>query len=339
MAYQNRGTNLPGIVAAADYSAAQHRFVTINAAGKAALSTAGQRIDAAMENDPGADQAASLMGPGSVAKITAGEAISLGDPVASDATGRAVVAGASENIGGVALTAAGGAGELISVWMATNGGTATIGAGAVLRAMLEADIIDGTKIEDGAVANEHLAAGSDIIIGEDLGAPDLLTDNRFLLSVVMQATAYALDETTLPADNPPRNIVITHTTDTTTDTRGSAVVDGTNVDDEVIQETIVISADGVSTGAKAFKTVTAVTTAGWVQAGGVSDLLEVGFGNLLGLSRARAAASEVFLASLAGVTRLPDAIAVHAADVESNTISLTGGTYDSAKQARALIKL
>ena len=338
MSFSNRGTNLPGIVAAADFSLTQHRFITIDTSGEAALSTLGERIDAVLEDNPIAGQAAALMGPGSVAKITAGEAIAIGDELASDATGRCKTATASEQVGGVALTSAGGAGELVSVWVVGHGGTATIGAGAVVRSMLEADIIDATKIEDGAVNPEHLA-GSGALLGDDLATPDLLTDDRFLLSVVMQATAYTLDNTTLPAGNPPRNIIITHTTDTTTDTLGDATVVGTDVDGGVISEVLTVSADGVVTGAKAFVTVTSVTTPSWVQGGGVSDLIEVGFGNLLGLSQVMPAAANVFLAALAGVTRLPDAVAFDAANVEGNTISLTGGTYDGTKTAKALILL
>ena len=338
MSYQNRGTNLPAIVAAADFSSSQHRFITIDTDGKAALTTLGGRIDAAREDNPIADQAAALMGPGSVAKITAGEAITIGDKLASDATGRCKTATASEEVGGIALTSAGGADELVSVWLVGHGGTATIGAGAVVRSMLEADIIDGSKIEDGAVGLEHLTVGDGVIIGDDLQQPDLLDDDRFLTSTVMLNTAYVLDNTTLPADNPPRNVIITHVADGNTDTLGDAVVVGTDVDDNVINETLTVSAGGVVTGAKAFKTVTSVTTASWV-ADGNSDLIEVGFGNLLGLSRVIPAAANVFLAALAGVTRLPDAVAFDAANVEGNTISLTGGTYDGTKTAKALILL
>jgi len=35
----------------------------------------------------------------------------------------------------------------------------------------------------------------------------------------------------------------------------------------------------------------------------------------------------------------PDAIAVDAALVEENTVDMNGATYDSTKQARALLKL
>lgn len=119
MAYDNRGSNLPGIVAAADYSSAQHRFVAINSAGKAALAAAGARVDAVLDNNPGADQACSLMGPGAVAKVEASAAIARGAEVASAADGKAVTASeaAGDFVVGVAVTAAAGAGALLSVWM------------------------------------------------------------------------------------------------------------------------------------------------------------------------------------------------------------------------------
>jgi len=123
MAYDNRGTNLPGIVAAGDYSAAQHRFVAINSAGKAALCAAGARVDAVLDNNPGADEACTLMGPGSVAKVEASAAIAEGAEVASAADGKAVTAAEANGdyVAGVALTAAAGAGALCSVWMPFHG--------------------------------------------------------------------------------------------------------------------------------------------------------------------------------------------------------------------------
>ena len=117
MAFSNRGTNLPGIVAGADLSAAQHRFVSIDSAGKAVLTGAGAIVDAALENNPILDEAASLMGPGSVAKIEASAAIALGAEVSSAANGQARTAVQFDFIAGRALTVAGGSGELVSVWM------------------------------------------------------------------------------------------------------------------------------------------------------------------------------------------------------------------------------
>lgn len=117
MAFDKTGETLPGIVAAADYSAAQHRFVTINGSGKALLSAAGGRVDAVLDNNPVADAAATLLGPGSVAKVEASAPIAQGASVASAADGKAVTAGTDVWVAGVALTEAGAAGELVSVWM------------------------------------------------------------------------------------------------------------------------------------------------------------------------------------------------------------------------------
>ena len=116
MAYDNRGTNLPGVVAAADLSALQHRFVTIGATGVNVTAAAG-RIDAVLDNDPILNQAATLMGPGSVAKVTASAAITVGDSVGSAASGKARTALALDYIAGICVEAAGADGELCSVWL------------------------------------------------------------------------------------------------------------------------------------------------------------------------------------------------------------------------------
>lgn len=182
------------------------------------------------------------------------------------------------------------------------------------------------------------ASASDALRGEDLGAPDLSVDDHFLLSVNMQATAYTLDNTALPADNPPRNIIITHAAGDTADTLGDAVVDGTDVNDEAIQETITLVSGGVATGTKAFKTVTQIVTAGWVIDGveGTPDTIKVGFGDLLGLSRTLSAAAKVFLATL-GTAIISPTVAVDANNVEDNTIDISSGTYDGSKVAKALL--
>ncbi len=54
---------------------------------------------------------------GAIVKVEAGAAVSVGDTVASDASGRAItaVSGAGNFTGGKALTAAGAAGELIEI--------------------------------------------------------------------------------------------------------------------------------------------------------------------------------------------------------------------------------
>lgn len=122
MAFSNRGANLPGVVAAADLTAAQHRFVTIDSNGKAGLTGAAGRIDAVVENNPNTDEPASLMGPGSVAKVEASAAIALGANVSSAANGQARTAVQFDFIAGVCVEAAGASGDLCSVWM-THPGT------------------------------------------------------------------------------------------------------------------------------------------------------------------------------------------------------------------------
>lgn len=173
--------------------------------------------------------------------------------------------------------------------------------------------------------------------GADLGQPDLSDDDRFLLSVAMQATAYTLDNTTLPADNPPRNVIITVTATGTGDTLGSAVVTGTDVNDHIITETIALSA-GVNTGNRAFKTVTSVITADWVidAVEGTADLIEVGFGDKLGLPRTLDGTSSVFL-SVLGTALISATVAVDADEVSLNTVDLSSGTYNGSKVAKVLL--
>lgn len=214
--------------------------------------------------------------------------------------------------------------------------TGQLAALAVETAKIALLAVDTGQIADGAVTTAKL--GANALVGDDLGAPDVLTDNRFLQSVNMQVAPYTLDETTLPADNPPRNLIVTHTqVGGVSDTLGDLVADGTDFEDNVIQETITISDQGVATGVKAFKTVTALTTASWV-INTTEDTIEVGFGNLLGLSQLLTAAAQVFLAALDGVARAPDAITVSASLIEQNTVDLNGGTYNSVKEARVIIK-
>jgi hypothetical protein len=117
MAYDNRGTNLPGIVAGADLTAAQHRFVSIDGTGRADLTGAGLLITGALENNPDIDQAASIQGPGSVVKIEASAAIVAGAAVASAANGQGVTAASGNYIAGECVEAAGAAGELCSVFL------------------------------------------------------------------------------------------------------------------------------------------------------------------------------------------------------------------------------
>lgn len=176
------------------------------------------------------------------------------------------------------------------------------------------------------------------VYGEDLGEPEVEDPNYFLISVNMQVGEYTLDETELPADNPPRSVIVTHTqVGGVDDTFDQAVLVGTDVNNEAITESLTIASGSTVVSTKAFKTLTSFTTPGWV-VDTTEDTIEVGFDTLLGLSYLLGDAAEVFMTFLDGVARKPDSITVDAAVASKNTVSLTGGTYDGAKQARALFR-
>jgi len=121
MAYDNARYTLPGISAGADLTAAQHRFVSIDATGRAVLTAAGARVDGVVDNKPNLDEAAAVLGYGSVAKVEASAAIAAGASVASAANGQAVTATLNAFIAGVCVEAAGAAGELCSIYLASHG--------------------------------------------------------------------------------------------------------------------------------------------------------------------------------------------------------------------------
>lgn len=112
MAYEIPGFSF-SLVAAADLSTHQYKFVNIDATGKAALGGAGTRTVGVLQNKPTSGQIGTVVVTG-VSKVVAGAAVAAGDSVQSDATGRAITlaAGIGE---GVALQAASGAGVVIPV--------------------------------------------------------------------------------------------------------------------------------------------------------------------------------------------------------------------------------
>lgn len=124
MAIERRGATVPGMKAAADYSATQHRFLSVTAADVVTLTGDGARIDGALQNNPEAGQSAEMWSSGSIAKVKASAAISVGASVASAANGEAVTAATGDYIAGPALNAVGASGELVSVLLTFPGRSA-----------------------------------------------------------------------------------------------------------------------------------------------------------------------------------------------------------------------
>jgi len=114
MAYEGILSNIPGLVAGADLSAAQFRFGKINTAGKVVQAdTEGEYIDGVIQNKPDAADKVCTFGCGGVSKIVCGDSVTAGDRLMGDADGKAKTAAAAptaaskdSSVGPFALAAA-----------------------------------------------------------------------------------------------------------------------------------------------------------------------------------------------------------------------------------------
>lgn len=120
MASTGNTVDLGICAAAADLSTKQFRAVKVVGSKQVNLCVAGDNGIGILQNKPGLNQAASVSVAGS-SKAIAGAAIAAGALVASDVNGALVTALTTNYILGVALSAAGGAGEIISVLLRPGG--------------------------------------------------------------------------------------------------------------------------------------------------------------------------------------------------------------------------
>jgi hypothetical protein len=98
--------------------------------------------------------------------------------------------------------------------------------------------------------------------------------NRYVTSTNMKVGAYTLANTS-PVWQGAALVTVTHTTATGADTLGTIEVVGTDLTGTTRTETITPVADSVATGTIPFRTITSITGAGWVIAGG-NDTIVVG---------------------------------------------------------------
>ena len=115
----------------------------------------------------------------------------------------------------------------------------------------------------------------------DAGSPPTADVNRVVVSEDMLVGAYTIANAT-PVGGGAMNLTVTHADDGNVDTLGTIDIVGTDIDDQVLLETITPLDSATAQGTRAFKTVTSVTGVGWV-IDTVADTLEVGFGDLIGL--------------------------------------------------------
>lgn len=118
MAFENVGSTLPGVEAAADLSANQFRAVTIDGNGQVALATAATApIAGILQNKPSAQgQAATVWGPGTVSKVVVGTGGATAGALATPAADGLIDASTGNIVAGRFLETA-AAGELSSLWM------------------------------------------------------------------------------------------------------------------------------------------------------------------------------------------------------------------------------
>ena len=108
------------MIAGGDLSANQFHFVTQAADGQIDVTGDGLRADGVLLNDPdAAGKAATVVVSGNV-MVKAGGEVTVGANVASDATGRAVVAVADDIVMGYARSA-GAANEIITIELIQGG--------------------------------------------------------------------------------------------------------------------------------------------------------------------------------------------------------------------------
>jgi hypothetical protein len=115
-------TGVPGTPGSADpnYGKAQYRFVKITGAKQCGLATAAaDTVVGVVQNKPQVAGQAATVAIRGVTQVLTGGSFNPGDKIDTDATGRAIVAGAGAGIG-VAIEASTGANQLSSVLLRAN---------------------------------------------------------------------------------------------------------------------------------------------------------------------------------------------------------------------------
>lgn len=115
MAYEEALTKI-SVPAGADLSASQYCFVTVDSNGKVVLTGDGAKADGVLQDDPDTSTETACVAIAGVTKMKAGAAVTAGDSIASDSTGRGITAATTGDVVmGKALTGASGANALFSL--------------------------------------------------------------------------------------------------------------------------------------------------------------------------------------------------------------------------------
>lgn len=120
MAYRAGPLEVGTIAAGVDLRTNQFRCVVIDGTGRWALAGANARAPGVLQNEPNLAEEANVDDAG-ITMAAAGAAFALGALLATDATGRLVTAPGGQHVVAVALEAAGGAGQVVTVRLGYRG--------------------------------------------------------------------------------------------------------------------------------------------------------------------------------------------------------------------------
>ena len=161
----------------------------------------------------------------------------------------------------------------------------------------------------------------------DAGSPPTLDVDRIVTVTDMIVGAYTIANAS-PVGGGAMNVTVTVTQDIEDDTEGTLDIVGTDIDDQVLTETLTPLIGSTVQGTRAFKTVTSATGVGWVT-GGTADDITVGFGDLIGLPD-YCVNNTVLFAVFNAVREAAAAVTFSTTVLALNTVDLTSATDGSA---------
>ena len=161
----------------------------------------------------------------------------------------------------------------------------------------------------------------------DAGAPPLADVDRIVTVTDMIVGAYVIANAS-PVGGGAMNVTFTMADADGSDTVGTVLVTGTDLDDQVLTETIIPTQNGITQGTRAFKTVVSAVGAGWVTNGG-ADQVTMGFGDLIGLPDLLVN-NTVLFAVFNAVREVAAAVTFSTTVLALNTVDLTSATNGSA---------
>jgi len=163
--------------------------------------------------------------------------------------------------------------------------------------------------------------------------------DRFVTSTNMINGAYTIVNSGLPGDGLAHNVTVAHATVATgTDTLGTLLVTGLDIDGRTITETITPLRDNTVQGIKAFKQVVSIVGSGWVIAGG-NDTILMGFGDFQGFPECIVAATDILLAAFNTAILNAPTVTVDANVISKNGIGPAGVVGDATSELKVIYQV